>query len=105
MIFSRLTKRSIRFFSESLRYCPCSSPGSAILKPNANEEFKGELLQQLKINQYVQHGQPHPIAFSFSALDLIEMVTSRMLITARNLCVCEHHHSVLKRKNESLKNC
>nr|XP_009940650.1 PREDICTED: muscular LMNA-interacting protein [Opisthocomus hoazin] len=33
---------------------------SAILKPKANEESQGELLRQLKMSQYVRHGQPCP---------------------------------------------
>lgn len=72
---------------------------SAILKPKANEESQGDLLWQLKMNQCVQHEQSCPISLSLSTLDLIEMVTSGLLVAARNLCVCEHKHSAFKKEN------
>lgn len=77
---------------------------SAILKPKANEESQGDLWQ-LKMNQCVQHEQSCPISLSLSTLDLIEMVTSGLLVAARNLCVCEYKHSALKKENGNLKSC
>lgn len=62
---------------------------SAILKLKANEESQGDhLLWQLKMNQCVQNEQSRPISLSFSTLDLIEMVTSGLLVAAAYLCVC-----------------
>lgn len=34
----------------------------------------------------------------FASLDLTEVVTSGVLVTARTLCLCEHNHFALKRE-------
>lgn len=75
---------------------------SGILKLKANEESQGDLRWQLKMNQCVQHEQSCPISLSFSTLNLIEMVTSGLLVAARYLCVCVNTTILhLKRKMET----
>lgn len=75
---------------------------SAILKLKANEESQGDdLLWQLKMNQCVQHEQSCPLSLSLPTLDLIEMVTSELLVAAACLCVCVNITTLhLKRKME-----
>lgn len=59
---------------------------SAILKAN-EESQEDNLLWQLMMNQCVQHEQSCPISLSLPTLDLVEMVTSELMVAAAYLCV------------------
>lgn len=59
---------------------------SAILKAN-EESQEDNLLWQLMMNQCVQHEQSCPIFLSLPTLDLVEMVTSELMVAAAYLCV------------------
>lgn len=43
------------------------------------------------------------LSLPFLALDLTEVVTSEVLITARNLCFCECNHFAFKREKLRLR--
>lgn len=97
MIFSKFTEESVIVSKETLGHCAIPFP---TFFSHARPKSERRVLTGSALAAEDGSACPAQTALSylpFSAIELVEVVTSEVLITARNLCFCECNHFAFKR--------